>query len=405
MHTARMFTNWMRAPRPTLDDHRPGRPRVAILRGEALNPFELQAYGPLVRDFELLAIGRRRASYETNLIGVPTRLLPSLAQIPHSSRAWHRASAMNLRARDSDRLLGLKAAVRGCDILHGAETAIALSEQAAEIVAAEGSRLVLTCWETIPFRFDDDPFLSRRKTLVRSATSRFIAVTQRAKAALIDEGVAADSVVVIPAAVDCDRFHPDVRSDLRQRWNVPTSAPLLLYVGRLIQEKGLVELLRAFAAIRSPRAHLAFVGNGNQRERLAVAAATLGVSDRVHLVPSASYAEIPCVYAAADLVVAPSLPTPYWEEQFGMVLVEAMASGRALVTTTSGAISEVVGDCAVLVPPYDIRALTYALERLLQEPQERMALGLRARDRASHLYSIPRVASQLADCYRGVLSR
>ena len=105
----------------------------------------------------------RKPPYETDLIPVPTRLLPSLAQQRHATGAWRRARARNLVSWDPDRLFGLRRLVGGSAILHGAETTLALSEQAAEIVTAEGARLVLTCWETIPFRFDDDPVLSQRR--------------------------------------------------------------------------------------------------------------------------------------------------------------------------------------------------------------------------------------------------
>jgi alpha-maltose-1-phosphate synthase len=166
----------------------------------------------------------------------------------------------------------------------------------------------------------------------------------------------------------------------------------------------LVELLRAFVGVDCREAHLVFVGSGNQGSRLSIAAAALGVSERVHVVPFVSYGEMPNVFLTADLVVAPSLPTPYWEEQFGMVLVEAMASGRALVSTASGAIPEVVGDGAVVVPPYDVEALTDAMDRLLGDTEERMALGLRAREWACRRYAIGQVAPQIAECYRRVLA-
>jgi alpha-maltose-1-phosphate synthase len=384
---------------------RPVLPRVALLRGADLNPYEMQAYEPLHGEFDLLAVGRQHGRHETNLIGVPTQLLASISQHRHLNGMWRRARAQNIAKRDPDRLLGLPRLVRDFDILHAAETAIPLSEQAAELATSGRSRLVLTCWETIPFRFDDDPLLSRRKAIVRNATSLFIAVTERARAALLAEGVDADRIEVVPAAVDCERFHPGIiGGDLRRQWDVPASTPLAVYVGRMIQEKGLVELLRSFAASASQNSHLVFVGSGNQSHRLRVAATALGVSERIRIVPTVSYADIPKVYSTADVVVAPSLPTPYWEEQFGMVLVEAMASGRALVSTSSGAISEVVGDGAVLVPPYDPAALRDALERLLGDPEERVVLGQRALERANRLYAIPRVAPQLADCYRRVLA-
>ena len=240
--------------------------------------------------------------------------------------------------------------------------------------------------------------------MVRAATSLFLAVTKRARAALLEEGVDPAKIAVVPAAVDCDRFHPAVpTTDFRTRWEVPASVPLIVYVGRLIQEKGLVELIRAFTLSSRPQAHLVFVGTGNQGPRLTTAAAALGVSDRVHIVPFVSYGEMPDVFRSADLVVAPSLPTPYWEEQFGMVLVEAMASGRALVTTASGAIPEVVGDGAVLVPPYDIEALTGVMDRLLTDPEERSTLGLEGPPKSERSLRHRAGRARIAACYRRVM--
>jgi len=386
-------------------DRHGARPRVALLRGEALNPFEMQAYRPLRDDFEILAVGRINGNYETDQIGIETQFLRSIAQNKHAGRVWQKARSKNLVRHDADHLFGLEELVGGFDILHAAETAMPLSEQASKITNSGPPKLVLTCWETIPFRFDDDPALSRRKELVRRATSLFIAVTKRAQAALLEEGVAPERVIVVPAAVDCARFHPDAPSDhLRQRWNVPPEATLVLFAGRLIQEKGPTELLRAFSEARSADAYLIFVGNGDQGSRLKIAASALGITEFVRVVPAVTYGEIPAVYASADIVVAPSLPTPYWEEQFGMVLVEAMASGSTLISTSSGAISEVVGDGAVLVPPYDHAALTGALRRLISNDAERLTQGNKARQRATSLFDIPVVAPQISACYRHVLA-
>ena len=233
--------------RPSADARR--RARVAVLRGDALNPFELQAYEPLIGAFDLLAVGRRGGPHETGLIGIPTRLLPSLSEYRLLRAGLRRVRQLNLLKHDPHRLLGLRTLVRDFDILHAAETAIPLSEQAAELCLASRSRLILTCWETIPFRFDDDRILSQRKAFVRNNTALFIAVTERARAALLCEGVAADRIAVVPAGVDCDRFHPGVDGrEWRRRRGISASALLVVYVGRLIQEKGVVELLRAFSA-------------------------------------------------------------------------------------------------------------------------------------------------------------
>ena len=307
-------------------------------------------------------------------------------------------------ARDSR--ARLRRAVEGRDILHAAETVLPVSHQCARIADSTRSSLVLTCWETIPFRYDDDPRLAARKAYVRPRTSHFIAVTERAKVALLAEGVAREQISVVPAAVDCERFAPaSPDPDLRRRWGVPDDALVVLYIGRMIQEKGITELVTAFARCQPPHhAHLVMVGNGNQAGRVRIAARALAVSDRVHVLPGVSYRELPAHYATADVVVAPSLTTPYWEEQFGMVLAETMASGRPLITTTSGAIPEVVGDAASLVPPYDGEALAAALAELLTQPERRAALAQSSRQRALSRYALPVVAARLRQVYAQVLT-
>jgi alpha-maltose-1-phosphate synthase len=380
------------------------RPSVAIVRGEALNPFEMQAYGPLVAPFDLLAVGRKRPPYEVDQLPMPAVLLSSWGT-RRLARAIHRRAPVAIgRMINPDALRGLSKTVTARQIVHAAETALGPSEQAARHCARSGAKLVLTCWETIPFRYDDDPVLAKRKRLVHAQADRYIAVTERARRALLAEGASSERITVVPAAVDCDRFQPAQPShDLKANWGVPGKSPVVLYIGRLIQEKGVVELVHAFArAQRTEDPHLVFVGSGTQQERIRIAARALGVEHRVHVRPGVSYQDLPRHYATADLIVAPSLTTPYWEEQFGMVLAEALACGCPLITTESGAIPEVVGDAARLVPPYDIEALSEALGSLLASEAERKALGEAGRERALRRYAVPVVAEQLAAVYEDV---
>lgn len=377
-------------------------PRVALIRGEALNPYETQVFQALT-GFDTVAVGRKRPLHDVSAIPVPTVLLHSVAE-RRLGAAAHRRIGRAVKLPDADRLFGLRAAVERADILHAAETVLPISEQAAEIKRGGRAKLVLTCWETIPFRYEDDAVLAARKDVVIPATDRFLAVTPRAAAALREEGVEESRIRIVPASIDCSHFSPRPPSpNVRRSWGVPDGVPVVLYIGRLIQEKGVVELVRAFAQTAMRRAHLVLVGSGNQGERVQRAARALRIGDRVHVVPFAQRSDLPDVYASADVVVAPSLTTPYWEEQFGMVLGEAMACARPLVVTSSGAIPEVVGDAAALVPPYEIEPLVHILGRLLDDNAERDRLASAGRARVESLYAVPVVAELLAAAYREVL--
>jgi len=380
------------------------RPSVTLVRGEALNPFELQVYAPITQAFAMTAVGRRKPPYEVDHLPVPTMLLPSLGQWRLSRAVHRRLVGRGAPWTDPDRLLGFGRRVGRQDILHAAETVLPVTEQAAEAAVRTGAKLVVTCWETIPFRYDDDPALAARKVKVRAAATRYVAVTRRARDALLTEGVHPDRITVVPAAVDCQVFRPGDRSgQLRRELGWPSGGPTVLYVGRLIQEKGVVELVRAFALAAPRHARLVIVGNGNQGGRVAIAAREAGIAERVHVRPGLPYRRLPELYDLADLVVAPSLTTPYWEEQFGMVLAEAMACGRPLLTTRSGAIPEVVGPAAELVDPYDVAGLAGALCRLLHDGARRAELSAAGRVRALEHYDVPVVAAQLEQVYREVL--
>jgi glycosyltransferase involved in cell wall biosynthesis len=304
-------------------------------------------------------------------------------------------------------LAGLEEALDGVDVVHAAETFIPVSAQAADIAAARGIPLVLTCWENIPFLHDTEPDTAARKARLRGQAAVLVAVTPPARDALVAEGADADRIRVLPAALDVDRFEPGHDpAFLRSLTGIPEGDRIVLYVGRLIREKGVVELVRAFASVSAnARAHLVVVGNGPEGGRIATAARALGVAERVHVLPGQSYADIPAVFRGADVVAIPSLSTPYWQEQFGFVLAEAMACGRPVVTTRTGSIPDVVGDAALLVDDYDVPALGAALSDLLADPVRAAALGAAGRSRVEERYTAAVVAPRLEAVYREASGR
>src|SRR5262249_5690732 len=158
------------------------------------------------------------------------------------------------------------------------------------------------------------------------------AMTERAAQALALEGADPRRIRVCPPGVDLERFNPRARAP---------EPGLVLSPGRLVWEKGHQELIRALAvgARRGdPPVRALIVGRGAERERLAAYARELGVADRVELREFVPYDEMPALYARAERLYLGSIPTWSWEEQFGMVLAEAMAAGVPVVTTGSGAI-------------------------------------------------------------------
>jgi glycosyltransferase involved in cell wall biosynthesis len=380
-------------------------PRVAVIRGEALNPYEMQAYAQVASTVDLFAVGRLKPTYDLGGLELRRILLPALNQLPKSHRLARTSMWRRLGLAHPDYLVGLRRATRDRNILHAAEIAFPLTRQCLDVAAKTRARTILTCWENVPFRNDQDPLTRHVKSRAVREADRFLAASPLAKDALVEEGVDPALVEVIPPGIDCRRFTPEgARSPLRETLNLDDDALLVLFAGRVIGEKGVVELVRALATLRASHLHLVVIGNGDQIDRVRHAADALGIADYVHMIPHLPYAEIPATLRAADLIAVPSLSTPYWQEQFGMILAESMACGVPILTTSSGSIPDVVGDAALVVPEYDVRQLAGGLRALATDPLLRRKYSALGRERALERYDANLIARRLGDCYRRVIA-
>jgi glycosyltransferase involved in cell wall biosynthesis len=202
--------------------------------------------------------------------------------------------------------------------------------------------------------------------------------------------------------VDRRVFRPIARDEsLLREWAVPDGWTTVLYCGRLIREKGVLDLVRAIARI--PRSILVLAGEGPERRRLESAALAMDVHNRLRFVGRVAYSEMSRLYSAADVFCLPSVSTPYWQEQFGMVLVEAMACGVPVVTTATGSIPEVVGGAAIVVPPYAPDEIADAIAGLIGDSHHGATLVESGLQRVSERYDAARVARSMGAIYDGLL--
>ncbi|MGI8411651.1 MAG: glycosyltransferase family 4 protein [Solirubrobacteraceae bacterium] len=185
-------------------------------------------------------------------------------------------------------------------------------------------------------------------------------------------------VFVAPQSVEPELFarpvgHAEIDA-FRERHDLP-GGPIVLYAGRLVAEKGIAVLLRAWTAIRA-EATLVLIGDGS------LSGATNGAA-RVRLLAPIGRAELAVAYAAAQFAVLPSIPTPRFREPWGLVCNEAMHQGRPVIA--SSAVGAVAGGLVrhehsgLVVAPADDRALALAIDRLLQDEPLRRRLGANAR--------------------------
>lgn len=192
------------------------------------------------------------------------------------------------------------------------------------------------------------------RTVVREADRLLVVSQDLARIAVARDGAAADRIRVIPNGCDATIFRVQDRASVRARLGVPPGARLALYVGRLVPEKGLRELLAAMAILRDAgkSLQLAIAGDGPMRAEIDGMVGNAGL-DQVMLLGALDPHTVSDWMAAADLVVLPS-----YSEGHPNVLIEALACGRPFVATPVGGILEIADpSCSILVPPRDAAAL------------------------------------------------
>jgi glycosyltransferase involved in cell wall biosynthesis len=362
-------------------------PRVLVLRGHNANPWDLRPWELLGDEFDVSVLVTGSNRYDLEDLGVPVVQGRALRDRLPSGRIGELASRV-----PGDRYRDLERHLAGVDLVHSAEVGVWFSGQPAELKERLGFKLVLTVWETIPFRDSFRAFRGRRyRREALEHADLFLAATERARRCLLVEGADEERIEVSYPGVDTERFRAAAVESPGEH--------LVVSPGRLVWEKGHYDLLRALATLPDPPRAL-LVGDGPERARLLRYADELGLGGRVET-RAVPYAEMPAVFAQASCVVLGSLPTPQWEEQFGMVLAEAMAAGAPILASSSGAIPEVLGPNAPLFAPGD----WLELARLLREGPLAQPPGTRAEHDADFVrrYSLEAAAARLRDAYRRVL--
>ena len=229
---------------------------------------------------------------------------------------------------------------------------------------------------------------------------RIIAVSEAAKTFI--SHFTRKSVVVIPNGVDCREFHPNWNKE-KLKEELGVEGDVILCVSRLSYRKGIHVLLNSMRILSQRRkdARLIVVGEGEMGLFLRTQAKLLDIEDKVRFTGYVPDEELPKFFGLADVFVLPSITA----EAFGIVLLEAMASGRPVVTTRVGGIPEVVegSGCGILVDPGDEQMLADAILLLLEDKGLREELGRRGREVAEDTYSWDVITERIEGVYREVI--
>jgi glycosyltransferase involved in cell wall biosynthesis len=388
---------------------RPG--RILLVRGYQVTPWELRPWELLPADrYEVGYLRLERNWFDDSNLTLRRFPVKAISAYLPKGRIGMLATGLT-----GDRYVDADEAFGWADVVHAAELSYWFAADAARRKPRNRYKLALTVWETIPFL---DVYRNRyartyrRETL--AATDLFLPATERARQALLLEGVEPGRAHVVYPGIDVQRFAAAPRPD------PPPAEHVVVSPGRLVWEKGHQDVMRALAALRRgmvgepQRFRLLIVGSGPERERLERYAGELGIAEEVEF-RAVPYEDMPQVFAEASCMVLASLATAsggyvlgdtprfFWEEQFGLVLAEAMAARLPIVASQSGAIPEVCGDAADYFLPGDWLGLARRLAEgpLSKPPGERADIPAELVDR----YSIQAAAERLADVYDRLTGR
>ena len=211
-------------------------------------------------------------------------------------------------------------------------------------------------------------------------------------------------ITVTPLAAE-ERFQPQPDSEIRRvrrQYGLPEH--FILYVGINKPPKNLGRLIDAYARLvaKSPTLYYDCMIAGAWDDRYPEArqrALNLGLNDRVRFLGPIPDADLPALYAGADLFVTASL-----YEGFGLPALEAMGCGTPVACSDTSSLPEVVGDAGVLFDPLDVEAIAAAIQHVMSDPELRAALRQRGLERAAQ-FSWDRVARQTIEVYRSVDAR
>ncbi len=280
---------------------------------------------------------------------------------------------------------------RDCDIIHANWT---LSGFVSWISAPWHKKpYLVTVQGSDIFQASQIPFIKQASVLSLRRAKRILALSQSLARGVISLGIDPRQIDVIPNGVDIRQFHPS--DNPRQ--------PIILFVGSLIERKGVRYLIQAFAKITNkfPKMQLVIVGEGFQKGELIELAIKNDVYEKTNFIGAQSPQQVLNWMQQAQVFVLPSL-----EEGLGVVLLEALACGTPCIGSRVGGIPDVItSQTGFLVAPENSDALATALTCLLIDHVMWEEMSLNARHRAVHQFCWSVIAKRIIHSYSLIIGK
>jgi glycosyltransferase involved in cell wall biosynthesis len=247
------------------------------------------------------------------------------------------------------------------------------------------------------------PIARRIERMALRAAARTVTLTPRAVPVFAEVTGTTDSFTVLPDVIDAVGFAakatPEAVSAALRRW-VPEGAPAVVgYVGRIAREKGWPIILDIAEELRNEPIQWLICGDGNERDLFEKEAARRGLTGRMTVTGYLPNEEVAAVMGVMDLLLMAPL-----HEEFGSVMLEAMAVGLPIVAVDVGGVADVLdhGELGWLVPERTPRAFADGIRSALADPAARSVIAERAAKAVRQRYDVTEVAARVADLYRGI---
>ncbi len=304
--------------------------------------------------------------------------------------------------------LGRALAAARPDLIHVDEEPYNLATwQALRWAARHGRPALFFTWQNLQRRYPP-PFGWIEQYSYRHS-AHALAGNQEARQVLLAKGYPGPVTVIPQFGIDPQLFDRASQPPLAPR--SPQHSLSIGYAGGLVPEKGIDTLLHALAhcqqrqkAAQQQPFRLLLAGGGPQQADLERLAAQLDLGQHVVFLGRVGSTSMPAFFASIDVLAVPSRTTAAWKEQFGRVIVEAMACQTPVVGSDSGEIPQVIGDAGLIFPENDAQALAGHLLRLASNPAERNELGRRGRARVLAHFTHARIAAATYQVYQQILS-
>ncbi len=310
-------------------------------------------------------------TFGLDLIGLLRKLKPDIIQIEQGSKALAYAQFITF-----NKLLGLKA-----------------------------KNLFFTWWN-IPAQLKFPISLLEAYNLKN--TDGIVAGNKDGEDILRERGYKGPIQVMPQLGVDESLFKPETQSDLRDSLGIQPDDFVVGFVGRFVEEKGLLTLTQALAGLQEKPWKWLLLGRGELQSTLLKKTTELGIKDRLILVESVPHDHVQKYINLMNTLVLPSettdkfktLTSVGWKEQFGHVLIEAMACKVPVIGSDSGEIPHVIGDAGLVFPEKNAEELRNCLMQLMEQKELAENLGQKGYEKTMAKYTNKALAKQLLSFYQ-----